>query len=106
MDEKTFRWEHNEDQMAVEKLSDGIRKFAADAVKLERMLKVIAEFYAELVYTYIPDPSEWHQLTHTWGVVLSWFKAVFILVARLVYKPYLSQFALGHHSYVQRWLAA
>lgn len=24
--------------MAVEKLSDGIRKFAADAVKLERML--------------------------------------------------------------------
>ncbi|XP_073203248.1 transaldolase isoform X2 [Lepidochelys kempii] len=39
MDEKTFRWEHNEDQMAVEKLSDGIRKFAADAVKLERMLK-------------------------------------------------------------------
>lgn len=26
--------------MAVEKLSDGIRRFAADAVKLERMLKV------------------------------------------------------------------
>ncbi|XP_044126348.1 transaldolase [Bufo gargarizans] len=39
MDEKTFRWEHNEDQMAVEKLSDGIRKFAADAIKLEDMLK-------------------------------------------------------------------
>ncbi|KFO84559.1 Transaldolase, partial [Buceros rhinoceros silvestris] len=39
LDEKTFRWHHNEDQMAVEKLSDGIRKFAADAVKLERMLK-------------------------------------------------------------------
>ncbi|KAM3919691.1 transaldolase [Leptodactylus fuscus] len=39
MDEKTFRWEHNEDQMAVEKLSDGIRKFAADAGKLEKMLK-------------------------------------------------------------------
>uniref|UniRef100_A0A8C0HJ30 Transaldolase n=1 Tax=Chelonoidis abingdonii TaxID=106734 RepID=A0A8C0HJ30_CHEAB len=39
MDEKTFRWEHKEDQMAVEKLSDGIRKFAADAIKLERMLK-------------------------------------------------------------------
>ncbi|XP_043826989.1 transaldolase [Dromiciops gliroides] len=39
LDEKAFRWEHNQDQMAVEKLSDGIRKFAADAVKLERMLQ-------------------------------------------------------------------
>jgi len=39
MDEKTFRWEHNEDRMAVEKLSDGIRKFAADAIKLETMIK-------------------------------------------------------------------
>ncbi|XP_014389472.1 PREDICTED: transaldolase [Myotis brandtii] len=38
LDEKAFRWLHNEDQMAVEKLSDGIRKFAADAVKLERVL--------------------------------------------------------------------
>uniref|UniRef100_A0A8C6VIH5 Transaldolase n=1 Tax=Naja naja TaxID=35670 RepID=A0A8C6VIH5_NAJNA len=39
LDEKTFRWLHNEDQMAVEKLSDGIRKFAADAIKLEVMIK-------------------------------------------------------------------
>nr|XP_020493340.1 transaldolase [Labrus bergylta] len=39
MDEKAFRWEHNEDRMAVEKLSDGIRKFAADAIKLETMIK-------------------------------------------------------------------
>ncbi|KAL7992085.1 hypothetical protein Chor_016341 [Crotalus horridus] len=39
LDEKTFRWLHNEDQMAEEKLSDGIRKFAADAVKLEVMIK-------------------------------------------------------------------
>lgn len=39
LDERTFRWEHNEDRMAVEKLSDGIRKFAADAVKLETMIK-------------------------------------------------------------------
>ncbi|XP_028915251.1 transaldolase [Ornithorhynchus anatinus] len=39
LDEKAFRWQHNEDQMAVEKLSDGIRKFAADAVKLDGMLK-------------------------------------------------------------------
>lgn len=40
LDEKTFRWEHNEDRMAVEKLSDGIRKFAADSIKLEAMIKV------------------------------------------------------------------
>ncbi|XP_077053723.1 transaldolase isoform X2 [Siphateles boraxobius] len=39
LDEKSFRWLHNEDRMAVEKLSDGIRKFAADAVKLEAMIK-------------------------------------------------------------------
>lgn len=40
LDEKSFRWQHNEDRMAVEKLSDGIRKFAADAIKLETMIKV------------------------------------------------------------------
>lgn len=39
LDEKIFRWLHNEDRMAVEKLSDGIRKFAADAIKLESMIK-------------------------------------------------------------------
>lgn len=42
LDEKDFRWQHNEDRMAVEKLSDGIRKFAADAIKLETMIKVRA----------------------------------------------------------------
>ncbi|MFO0867253.1 MAG: transaldolase [Gemmataceae bacterium] len=36
LDEKSFRWMHNEDAMAVEKLSDGIRKFNADARKLEK----------------------------------------------------------------------
>jgi transaldolase len=36
LDEKTFRWMHNQDAMAVEKLSDGIRKFYADARKLEK----------------------------------------------------------------------
>jgi transaldolase len=35
LDEKTFRWMHNEDPMAVEKLSEGIRRFNADARKLE-----------------------------------------------------------------------
>ncbi|KAM5138726.1 transaldolase [Mantella aurantiaca] len=39
LNEKDFRWQHNEDQMAVEKLSDGIRKFTEDAVKLEKKLK-------------------------------------------------------------------
>ena len=36
MDEKSFRWMHNEDAMAVEQLSDGIRKFYADGRKLEQ----------------------------------------------------------------------
>jgi transaldolase len=36
LDEKAFRWLHNEDAMAVEKLSEGIRKFYADARKLEK----------------------------------------------------------------------
>jgi transaldolase len=35
LNEAAFRWQHNEDAMAVEKLSDGIRKFDADARKLE-----------------------------------------------------------------------
>jgi transaldolase len=36
LDEKGFRWLHNQDAMAVEKLSEGIRKFYADARKLEK----------------------------------------------------------------------
>jgi transaldolase len=36
MDEKSYRFEHNQDQMAVEKLSEGIRNFYADARKLEK----------------------------------------------------------------------
>ncbi|CAG9863804.1 unnamed protein product [Phyllotreta striolata] len=39
IDEPTFRWMLNEDQMATDKLSDGIRKFAADCIKLEKTLK-------------------------------------------------------------------
>lgn len=37
-DEKTFRWLLNEDAMATDKLADGIRKFAADIVKLEGII--------------------------------------------------------------------
>jgi len=36
MNEKTFRWMLNEETMATEKLSEGIRKFSADLVKLEK----------------------------------------------------------------------
>jgi transaldolase len=36
LDEKTFRWEHNRDAMAVDKLSEGIRRFYDDARKLEK----------------------------------------------------------------------
>jgi transaldolase len=35
LDEKTFRWMHNEDAMATEKLAEGIRKFNADARRLQ-----------------------------------------------------------------------
>jgi transaldolase len=37
-DEKSFRWALNEDAMATEKLAEGIRLFAADALKLEKFL--------------------------------------------------------------------
>lgn len=35
LDERAYRWLHNEDAMAVEKLSDGIRRFDVDARKLD-----------------------------------------------------------------------
>ncbi len=38
IDEKTFRYQLNDDAMANDKLSDGIRKFAADAKKCEKLL--------------------------------------------------------------------
>jgi len=38
VDEKAFRWMLNENAMATEKLAEGIRTFAADAVKLEEYL--------------------------------------------------------------------
>jgi len=37
--EPEFRWALNEDAMATEKLSEGIRKFAEDGIKLEKHLK-------------------------------------------------------------------
>ena len=38
-DEAGFRWALNEDAMATEKLAEGLRAFAADAVKLEHLMK-------------------------------------------------------------------
>jgi len=43
LEEKAFRWLHNEDAMAVEKLSEGIRKFDADARKLEAFMAAQAK---------------------------------------------------------------
>ena len=45
LNESAFRWMLNENQMATEKLSEGIRAFAADSIKLE---KLIAKKLAEL----------------------------------------------------------
>jgi transaldolase len=42
LDEKTFRWMHNEDAMATDKLADGIRRFDADARKLEKLITSLA----------------------------------------------------------------
>jgi len=39
MDEKTFRFMLNEDAMGTEKLSEGIRAFVADSVKLKKMIE-------------------------------------------------------------------
>ena len=39
IEEHHFRWLLNEDAMATEKLSEGIRKFADDAIKLESHLR-------------------------------------------------------------------
>jgi transaldolase len=42
IDEKSFRWMHNEDAMATDKLADGIRRFDADARKLEKLITSLA----------------------------------------------------------------
>jgi transaldolase len=43
LDEKTFRWMHNEDAMATEKLAEGIRRFHADTRKLEDYVLALVE---------------------------------------------------------------
>ena len=39
LDQAAFRFALNEDAMATEKLAEGIRAFAADAVKLEQLME-------------------------------------------------------------------
>ena len=39
VDEKTFRWLLNDEAMATEKLAEGIRNFAKDTVKLEKLIQ-------------------------------------------------------------------
>ncbi len=43
LDEKSFRWEMNEDAMATEKLAEGIRKFTEDLLKLEKQIATFLE---------------------------------------------------------------
>jgi transaldolase len=38
LDEKKFRYLVNDDAMATEKTAEGIRKFSADIVKLEKLV--------------------------------------------------------------------
>ncbi len=39
IDEKSFRWMHNEDAMGTEKLAEGIRNFTKDTLQLENYIK-------------------------------------------------------------------
>src|SRR5258706_12348135 len=41
LSQSEFLWQHNEDAMAIEKLSDGIRRFDTDARKLEAAISVL-----------------------------------------------------------------
>ena len=42
LDESAFRWLHNEDAMASDKLAEGIHRFDADARKLEKLITSLA----------------------------------------------------------------
>jgi len=53
LDEKSFRWLHNEDAMATDKLAEGIRRFDADARKLEKLIVSLAAAPAPAV----PQPG-------------------------------------------------
>jgi transaldolase len=42
LDESAYRWLFNEDAMATDKLAEGIRRFDADARKLEKLIVSLA----------------------------------------------------------------
>jgi transaldolase len=42
LDERAFRWQHNDDAMATDKLAEGLRRFDADARKLEKLVTSLA----------------------------------------------------------------
>lgn len=46
LNESDFRWSHNEDAMATEKLAEGIRRFAVDQVKLEQKILTLMDKHA------------------------------------------------------------
>lgn len=59
LDEASFRWYLNEDKMANDKLSEGIRNFNADARKLEKVLREALtawKFFQNnnLLFIYVP----------------------------------------------------
>lgn len=39
LNEAAFRWQLNEDEMATDKLAEGIRRFTSDTEKLEALLR-------------------------------------------------------------------
>jgi transaldolase len=47
LSEVQFRWELNQDQMATEKLSDGIRKFGADCIELENKVSELMKLVSK-----------------------------------------------------------
>ena len=43
LDEAAFRWEHNQDSMATEKLAQGIKNFGIDQDKLDGQIRTLLE---------------------------------------------------------------
>lgn len=64
MTEPLFRWMHNEDPMATEKLAEGIRNFASDTRKLEAIVSAkLAEKRRPPLWPGLPD-REPHSPSH------------------------------------------
>ena len=58
LDEKKFRWMLNDNAMAYEKTGEGIRKFAADVVKLEKFVAIKALVTLLYLFLLIPNVAE------------------------------------------------